>query len=66
MDGTVLGRLGGGEDAEAPGNFIAAHGIAVDAGGSVYVAEVSWTIGVSQGLASDGCHTLQKFARRDR
>jgi hypothetical protein len=62
MDGAVLDRLGGEGDADAPGNFIAAHGIAVDSEGSIYVAEVSWTIGVSQGLAPPGSHTLQKFA----
>lgn len=62
-DGEVLGRWGGTEAAEL-GNFVAAHGIAVDSVGDVYVSEVSWTIGVSQGLAPPGVHTLQKFALR--
>ena len=43
--------------------FADPFGVAVGKDGSVYVAEVSWTIAVSQGLASPGAHTLQKFAR---
>jgi hypothetical protein len=65
MTGAVVDRWGG-ADAQAPGNFIAAHGIAVDSAGDLYVAEVSWTIGVSQGLVPAGCHTLQKFAVSSR
>jgi DNA-binding beta-propeller fold protein YncE len=60
--GSVMDRWGG-ADVQAPGSFIAAHGIAVDSAGDLYVAEVSWTIGVSQGLVPAGCHTLQKFRR---
>ena len=62
-DGEVVGRWGGVEAVE-PGNLIAAHGVAVDSVGDVYVSEVTWTIGVSQGLVPPGSHTLQKFALR--
>lgn len=61
--GAVLDRWGG-PDSEAPGNFVAAHAVAFDRSGNLYVAEVSWTIGVSQGLAQPGCHNLQKFTPR--
>lgn len=43
-EGTLLTRFGDPEEGEAPGQFIAPHGIAVDARGDVYVGEVSYTI----------------------
>jgi sugar lactone lactonase YvrE len=61
--GEVLGRIGGGAP-ETPGNFTAPHGIAVDPNGDVYVAEVTYTIGVSAGAVSDRAPTLHKLARR--
>jgi len=70
--GAVLARLGddgeldatwGAADPCRPGNFCAPHGLALDPNGDLYVAEVTWTIGVSKGLVSSGCHTIQKFAR---
>ena len=42
--GKRLGRVGDIRGGEAPGQFIAPHGIALDSRGDVYVAEVSWTI----------------------
>ena len=39
-----LVRLGDPEEGEAPGQFIAPHGIAVDSYGAIYVGEVSYTI----------------------
>jgi outer membrane protein assembly factor BamB len=59
--GRVLARIGG-PDQCAPGSFCAAHGIAVDADGDIYVAEVTWTIGASTGLVPADCHTFQKLA----
>lgn len=61
--GGVVGGWGGTAPG-TPGGFTAPHGIAVDSRGDVYVAEVSWTFGVSVGEAPDGVPTLQKFARR--
>jgi DNA-binding beta-propeller fold protein YncE len=42
--GRRLARLGDIRPGEAPGQFIAPHGIALDSRGDLYVAEVSWTI----------------------
>jgi DNA-binding beta-propeller fold protein YncE len=61
-DGTLILRWGGG-DGSAPGEFVAPHGIWVDSEGSIYVAEVTNTIGVKPGFVPAGTHTFQKFAR---
>jgi DNA-binding beta-propeller fold protein YncE len=42
--GQLLTRFGDPEEGEAPGQFIAPHGVAVDSRGDVYVGEVSYTI----------------------
>jgi DNA-binding beta-propeller fold protein YncE len=42
--GTLLGRIGEPEEGEAPGQFMAPHGLAVGPTGDVYVGEVSYTI----------------------
>jgi DNA-binding beta-propeller fold protein YncE len=60
--GTLLARWGG-PDGCAPGNVMAAHGLAVDSRGDLYVAEVTWSFAVSKGLAPPDCHTFQKFTR---
>jgi hypothetical protein len=60
-DGRVLTRWGT-PDQAAPGSFAAPHGIAVDSGRNIFVAEVTWTFAVSRGLVESGCHTFQKFA----
>jgi hypothetical protein len=60
--GRALARLGG-PDRCAPGNFVAAQDVAVNSKGNVYIAEVTWTEGVSRGDVPDGTHSLQKFAR---
>ena len=62
LEGNVLLRWGG-ADAAAPGNFVAPHGIWVDDEGSIYMAEVTNTIGVRPGIVPEGTHTFQKFAR---
>jgi hypothetical protein len=63
-DGTVVGRVGGTEpDGSQPGQFVAAHDLAVDSRGDLYVAEVSYTFVGSRGLAPDDCHDFQKFTR---
>ncbi len=43
-DGELLARLGAPEEGDAPGQFVAPHGIAVDSRGDVYVSEVAYTI----------------------
>jgi len=43
------------------GNFCAAHDLALDPNGDLYVAEVTWHIGVNKGLVRPDCHTIQKF-----
>jgi hypothetical protein len=47
-EGRVLARHGGGLP-NTPGSFTAPHGVAVDSRGAVYLAEVTWTIGVGRG-----------------
>ena len=51
----------------APGHFFAAHGIRVDAEGSVYVGEVIAAVGQRQegdvGWIPPSCHALQVFHR---
>jgi len=64
-DGTVLARWGG-PDRCAPGNFVAPHDICVDSNGDIYVAEVTWSHGISHGDVPEGCHAFQKFARTSR
>jgi len=68
--GTVIARLGddgprdetwGAADPCRPGNFCAPHGLALDANDDLYVAEVTWTIGVSHDLVPPDCHTFQKL-----
>lgn len=44
QDGKLLARFGDPEEGEAPGQFIAPHGIAVDSRGDIYVAEAPYTI----------------------
>jgi sugar lactone lactonase YvrE len=65
INGNVLLRWGSGvgPDAAAPGQFVAPHGIWVDDQGSIYMAEVTDTIGVRPGIVPEGTHTFQKFAR---
>ncbi|WP_116999915.1 peptidyl-alpha-hydroxyglycine alpha-amidating lyase family protein [Desertimonas flava] len=66
-DGAVLTRWGASSERRgAPGTFIAPHDIAVDAGGRVYVAEVTYTFAVGPGLVGPSCaqHQLQRFGPR--
>jgi len=69
LDGTIRAQLGPdvAGDLCAPGNFFGAHGISVDAEGSVYVGEVIAAIGQRQegdfGWIPRSCHALQVFRR---
>jgi sugar lactone lactonase YvrE len=58
--GSLLDRWGG-DRPEAAGSFLATHDAVVDSEGSIYVAEVIWTIGASRGLSIEGVSALQKF-----
>jgi sugar lactone lactonase YvrE len=62
LDGNVLLRWSD-PDPTKPGFFIAPHGLWVDNEGSIYMAEVTNTIGVNRGRAPADAHTFQKFAR---
>jgi sugar lactone lactonase YvrE len=67
-DGQVLDRIGAGEDPWKAGVLAAAHGLAIDSDGDVYVAEVRYSFGVLGAAetgegASPHSHTFQKFAR---
>ena len=44
LKGNLVSQFGDKNEGEGPGQFIAPHGIAVDSEGSIYVAEVSYTI----------------------
>lgn len=63
-DGRLVARWGSDGTPCAPGCFFAAHGVAVDSHGDVYVAEVTWSAGGRDGRVPKSCHTLQKLSRR--
>ena len=44
LSGKLVSRFGAPVEGEGPGEFVAPHGVAVDSEGSLYVAEVSYTI----------------------
>ncbi len=62
LKGELVSRFGAPEEGEGPGQFIAPHGIAVDSKGSVYVAEVSFTI---RGSRMTPPKELRSFSRYD-
>jgi DNA-binding beta-propeller fold protein YncE len=62
--GRLLGRWGT-DDPARPGSFFAAHGIAVDSTGAVYLAEVSRAAGLRVGGSPPCCHAMQKFRPSD-
>ncbi|QEC46467.1 hypothetical protein FSW04_01975 [Baekduia soli] len=60
--GAVVERFGTDEPC-APGSFWAAHGVAFDSAGDLYVGEVTWSAGARNGDVPADCHTLQKLTR---
>src|SRR5262245_47128791 len=63
VKGDLVARVGDRFGGEAPGQFIAPHGCAVDSRGDLYVAEVSWTAMGSTLNPPREIRSLQKFAR---
>jgi DNA-binding beta-propeller fold protein YncE len=61
-EGVLILRWGDSEGSQ-PGHFVAPHGIWVDRDGSIFVAEVTQSIGVNPGFVPSGTHTFQKFGR---
>jgi hypothetical protein len=64
-EGKRLGRIGDIRGGEAPGQFIAPHGIAMDSRGDLYVGEVSWTIMGQHLKPPRELRSLQKLQRLD-
>jgi hypothetical protein len=62
--GQLLARLGDKPEGEAPGQFIAPHGICIDSRGDIYVGEVSWTHTGSRLNPPREIRSLQKLARK--
>jgi DNA-binding beta-propeller fold protein YncE len=62
--GNVLARLGNQPEGEAPGQFIAPHGVCIDSRGDIYVGEVSWTHTGSRLNPPREIRSLQKLARQ--
>lgn len=60
-----VARLGNAAGGEAPDQFISPHGIAVDAEGSIYVAEVSYTALGSRLPVPQEVVSLRKWQRLD-
>jgi DNA-binding beta-propeller fold protein YncE len=62
QSGRTLARWGADIAPDAPGGFAAAHGVAIDSRGYVYVAEVTKTFAIGNGKVGPDCHTFQVFA----
>ena len=64
IKGNTLAKLGDGPEGEAPGQFIAPHGVCIDSRGDIYVGEVSWTHTGSRLNPPREVRSLQKLARK--
>ncbi len=64
LKGKLLTRYGHPDEGEAPGQFIAPHGVAVDSRGDVYVGEVSYTIRGQYLQPPHEVKSFQKLARK--
>ncbi len=62
--GKLLARLGDIRGGEAPGQFIAPHGLALDSKGNIYVGEVSWTIAGQRMSPPRELRSLQKLVKK--
>ena len=63
LDGKLVCRFGSPEEGSGPGQFVAPHGITVDSEGSVYVAEVSYTIRGSHMTPPQELRSISKYTR---
>ena len=61
--GNVLARLGDVGAGEAPGQFIAPHGVAVDSHGDIYIGEVSNTVWALEGMLLDNPRELRSLRK---
>jgi DNA-binding beta-propeller fold protein YncE len=64
LTGKLVCRFGAAMEGEGPGEFVAPHGIAVDSEGSLYVAEVSYTIMGRQLDPPREMRSISKYKRR--
>ena len=64
VKGKLVARIGDRFGGEAPGQFVAPHGVATDSRGDVYVAEVSYTVKGRHENPPREIRSLQKFARK--
>lgn len=64
LEGKLLGRLGEPETGEAPGQFTAPHGIAVDSQGDLYIAELSYSNKGRHMTPPRELRSFQKLARK--
>mgnify|MGYP002526548184 FL=1 len=61
LKGNLVSQFGDVNEGEGPGQFIAPHGIAVDSQGSIYVAEVSFTIRGQHMTPAKELRSLSKY-----
>lgn len=65
LKGDLVARVGDRFRGEAPGQFVAPHGVVTDSRGDLYVAEVSWTAWGARQSPPREVRCLQKFLRVD-
>ena len=63
--GDIIGHIGEPFGGEKPGQFLAAHGVAVDSHGDLYVAEVAFSVKGRHENPPRELRSLQKFRRVD-
>jgi DNA-binding beta-propeller fold protein YncE len=63
LKGDLVGRVGGRFAGEAPGEFVAPHGVAIDSRGDMYVAEVAYTAKGRHEMPPREIRSLQKLVR---
>lgn len=63
--GDRIGHIGESTGGERPGQFLAAHGLALDSRGDLYVAEVTFSVRGRHETPQRELRSLQKFMRLD-